>query len=108
MPRMEREGVTLGRQGFGAMRLKDGPGTDPDHDALAVVHAALDAGVRLVDTADAYQNEPLVGRAIRGRREDLTLASKFGLVARAGRRRLRGAGRSGLRAAGLRGEPGPA
>ena len=70
---------TFGRQGFGAMRLRDG--TDgTDRDPVAVVHAALDAGVTMVDTADAYQNEELVGRAIRGRRDEVLLASKFGLV----------------------------
>jgi aryl-alcohol dehydrogenase-like predicted oxidoreductase len=58
------------------MRLREGPDRDP----LAVVHAALDAGVTMVDTADAYQNEELVGRAIRTRREEVLLATKFGLV----------------------------
>jgi len=47
---------------------------------VAVVHAALDGGVTMVDTADAYQNEELVGRTIRGRRDEVLLASKFGLV----------------------------
>lgn len=70
----------LGRQGFGAMRLRDETATDADHDPVAVVHAALDAGVTMVDTADAYQNEELVGRTIRGRRDEVLLASKFGLV----------------------------
>ncbi|WP_353951002.1 aldo/keto reductase [Knoellia sp. S7-12] len=67
-------------QGFGAMRLRDDSADDPDRDPVAVVQAALDAGVMMVDTADAYQNEALVGRAIKGRREEVTLASKFGLV----------------------------
>ncbi|HEY5855167.1 MAG TPA: aldo/keto reductase [Aldersonia sp.] len=61
------------------MRLRDKV-ADGDHDPVAVVHAALDAGITLVDTADAYQNEELVGRAIRGRRDEVRLASKFGLV----------------------------
>lgn len=71
---------TFGRQGFGAMRLRDGTADGTDRDPVAVVHAALDAGVTMVDTADAYQNEELVGRAIRGRRDEVLLASKFGLV----------------------------
>lgn len=66
------------------MRLRDGSAGDPDRDPVAVVNAALDAGIRMVDTADAYQNEELVGRAIRGRRDEVVLASKFGLVWRAG------------------------
>lgn len=51
-----------------------------DRDPAAVVHAALDATITMVDTADNYQNEELVGTAIRGRREEAVLASKFGLV----------------------------
>lgn len=70
----------FGRQGFGAMRLRDDTTADPDRDPAAVVHAALDAGVTMVDTADAYGNEELVGRTIRGRRDEVLLASKFGLV----------------------------
>lgn len=68
------------RQGLGAMRLRDGSADGTDRDPVAVVHAALDAGIAMVDTADAYQNEELVGRAIRGRRDEVLLASKFGLV----------------------------
>jgi len=70
----------LGRQGFGTMRLREEASADPDRDPVAVVHAAPDAGLALVDTADAYQNEGLVGRAIRGRRDEVLLATKFGLV----------------------------
>lgn len=70
----------FGRQGFGAMRLRDQTDNDTDRDPVAVVHAALDAGIRMVDTADAYQNEQLVGRTIRERRDEVLLASKFGLV----------------------------
>lgn len=62
------------------MRLRDGGASGGDRDPVAVVHAALDAGITMVDTADAYQNEELVGRTIRGRRDEVLLASKFGLV----------------------------
>lgn len=71
--------MELGGQGFGAMRLRERD-DDPDRDPVAVIHAALDAGISLVDTADAYRNEELVGRAVRSRRDELVLASKFGLV----------------------------
>lgn len=64
------------------MRLRDGA-ADPDRDPVAVIHAALDAGITMVDTADAYGNEELVGRAISGRRDEVLLAGKFGLVWRA-------------------------
>ncbi len=66
------------------MRLRDETTADADRDPVAVVHAALDAGVTMVDTADAYQNEELIGRTIRGRRGEVLLASKFGLVWRDG------------------------
>lgn len=65
------------------MRLRDETAGGTDRDPVAVVHAALDAGITMVDTADAYQNEELVGRTIRGRRDEVLLASKFGLVWRA-------------------------
>jgi aryl-alcohol dehydrogenase-like predicted oxidoreductase len=45
-----------------------------------VIHTALDLGVTMIDTADAYDNEELVGRVIRDRRDEVLLASKFGLV----------------------------
>lgn len=72
--------MELGRQGFGSMRLREHTGADPDRDPETVIHAALDAGITMVDTADAYRNEVLVGRAIRRRRGEVVLASKFGLV----------------------------
>lgn len=62
------------------MRLREVTVDDPEHDPVAVVHAALDAGITMVDTADAYENEELVARTIRGRRDEVLLASKFGLV----------------------------
>lgn len=76
----ESSSIALGHQAFGAMRL--GPKTtgDPDRDPTAVILHALDQGITMIDTADAYQNEELVGAAISRRRDDVTLASKFGLV----------------------------
>jgi aryl-alcohol dehydrogenase-like predicted oxidoreductase len=71
------------RQGLGLMRLRapaPGAAADPDRDPVAVVHAALDAGVTLLDTAEMYGNEELVGRAVAGRRDEVLLCSKFGVV----------------------------
>jgi aryl-alcohol dehydrogenase-like predicted oxidoreductase len=62
------------------MRLRDGVFDSSDSDPAAVINAALDAGIAMVDTADAYQNEELVGRVIRSRRDEALLASKYGLV----------------------------
>ncbi len=64
------------------MRLRDpkrGAPIDPDRDPVAVVHAAIDAGVTLLDTAEMYGNEELVGRAVHGRRDEVLLCSKFGV-----------------------------
>lgn len=68
------------RQGLGLMRLRDVGDTDRDRDPVAVVHAAIDAGITLLDTAELYGNEELVGRTIAGRRHEVILCSKFGVV----------------------------
>ncbi|MBU1801821.1 MAG: aldo/keto reductase [Actinobacteria bacterium] len=70
------------RLGLGLMRLRDPESDvspDPDRDPVAVVHAAIDAGVTLLDTAELYGNEELVGRTIHGRRDEVLLCSKFGV-----------------------------
>ena len=64
------------------MRLRDpdpGVASDPDRDPIAVVHAAPDEGVTVLDTAEMYGNEELVGRTIVGRRDEVLLCSKFGV-----------------------------
>ena len=88
------------------MRLRDKTSGDPDRDPVAVINRALDAGVAMVDTADAYGNETLVGRAISARRDEVILASKFGLVWGEGRDWSVRADPD-LRPPGLRGEPAP-
>lgn len=72
--------IRLGRQGFGAMRLRDDDSGDADRDPFRVVNAALDEGVAMIDTAELYGNEELVGRTIAARRDEVLLASKFGVV----------------------------
>ena len=62
------------------MLMSDATAGDSDRDATKVIHAAIDAGVTLIDTADAYDTELLVGRAVRARRDEVLLCSKFGLV----------------------------
>ena len=74
-------GIVVGDIAFGAMNFGF-PGGPDDDQAVAMVHRALDAGVNLIDTADVYTNgesERVVGLALRGRREDVVLATKFGL-----------------------------
>jgi aryl-alcohol dehydrogenase-like predicted oxidoreductase len=78
-----RSGLKVSSLGLGCMGMSDFYGPHDDAESIATIHAALDAGVTLLDTADMYgpfTNEELVGRAIRGRREQVMLATKFGMV----------------------------
>lgn len=75
--------VGLGCMGLTVFYGADTAGADPG----AVIHHAIDAGVPFLDTSDAYgpfTNEEAVGKAIRGRRDEVILATKFGVVRREG------------------------
>ena len=75
-------GPLVGALGYGAMVLEGYYGASDDDEAVRTIHRALDAGMTMIDSADAYgngHNESLVGRAVRGRREAF-VASKFGIV----------------------------
>jgi aryl-alcohol dehydrogenase-like predicted oxidoreductase len=81
--------LDVGRIGLGGMGMSaayTGAGTD-DAESIRTVHRALDLGVTLIDTAEIYgpyANEELIGRAIKGRRDEVVLATKFGFVSHAG------------------------
>ncbi len=78
---------TLGRTGiqvspFALGTMKFGPYGNPDPgDCVRIIHKALDAGINVIDTADVYggdgETERIVGQALRGRRDDVVLATKF-------------------------------
>lgn len=75
-------GPLVGALGYGAMVLEGYYGASDDDEAIRTIQRALDAGLTMIDSADAYgngHNEGLVGRALRGRR-DAFVASKFGIV----------------------------
>jgi aryl-alcohol dehydrogenase-like predicted oxidoreductase len=75
--------LEVSAMGLGCMGMSEFYGPTDDSEAVATIHRALDLGVNLLDTADAYgigHNEELVGRAIRGRRHMFVIATKFGLV----------------------------
>src|SRR5437763_10193180 len=76
-------GLTVSALGLGCMGMSQSYGALDDDESIRTLHRALDLGVTLIDTADAYgkgANEALVGRGIRDRRQGVVLASKFGLV----------------------------
>jgi aryl-alcohol dehydrogenase-like predicted oxidoreductase len=77
------QGLTVSRQGLGCMGMSEFYGEGDDQESVATIHRALELGVTLLDTADIYgphTNEELVGRAIAGRRDQVVLATKFGIV----------------------------
>ena len=76
-------GPSVGCLGYGAMVLEGYYGSSNDDDAITTIHRALDSGMTMIDSADAYgdgHNETLVGRAIRRRREQAFVCIKFGIV----------------------------
>lgn len=76
-------GLRVSELGLGCMSMSEFYGPRDDAESVRTIHRAIELGVTLIDTADAYgprHNEELVGRALRGRRDRVTLATKFGIV----------------------------
>src|SRR3954467_7252133 len=81
--RLGRDGPEVSAIGLGCMGMSEFYGSGDETQSIAVIHHALDRGVNFLDTADMYgvgKNEELVGRAIRSRRDEVFLATKFGNV----------------------------
>ena len=84
MKRRRLGGLEVGAVGLGCMSMTPIYGEPSEPEAVATIHRAIELGVDLIDTSDAYgsngSNEILVGRAIKGRRDKVILATKFGNI----------------------------
>jgi aryl-alcohol dehydrogenase-like predicted oxidoreductase len=95
------QGLVAGAIGLGCMGMSHAYGTGDEVESIATVHRALDCGVTLLDTAEVYgphTNEVVVGKAIRGRRGQVVVATKFGLGLDNGAMRIDGSPANARRA----------
>jgi aryl-alcohol dehydrogenase-like predicted oxidoreductase len=90
MKHVKLRDLEVSRIGLGAMGMSfgyTGAGSD-DAESIRTIHRALELGVTFIDTAEIYgpyTNEELVGKALKGRRDDVVVATKFGFISHAGR-----------------------
>ena len=78
-----RTGIKVSALGLGLMSMSGVYGNANDDESIGVIHYAIDRGINFLDSADMYgwgHNETLLGKALKGRRDNVIVASKFGQV----------------------------
>jgi aryl-alcohol dehydrogenase-like predicted oxidoreductase len=87
--KLGRQGLEVSMIGLGCMGMSHAYGAPDDNESIATIHRAIELGCTFFDTAEAYgpfTNEELLGRALEGRRDTVTIATKFGFLLQDGRR----------------------
>ena len=82
------QGLTVSALGLGCMQMSGNYGPADEAEGIATIHAALDLGINFFDTAEIYgpfENEKLVGRALKGKRDQAVIATKFGFAFKDGK-----------------------